>query len=134
MKCQIAALVVVLLFGCAGQGPTRGAPPPTDAEMADSKVEVHCKNEAQCVRWWRTAQVWVAQNSGMKVQIATDAIVDTYNPSRNVNGWGVLVTRMPHIDGGDIIDINATCRPAASCSLAEETFIAKFKRAVLETR
>ena len=133
MRLQAVALIF-LLVGCAGRGPTRGAPPPTEADISDSKVTLHCKDEPQCGRWWRTAQVWVAQNSGMKLQIATDAIVDTYNPSSYVSGWGVLVTRLPYIDGGEIIDIKATCRPAASCALAEETFIAEFKRAVLGTR
>lgn len=134
MKRQAVALVVLLLVGCAGRGPTRGAPPPTDADIADAKVELHCKTESQCGRWWKTAQVWVVKNSGMKLQIATDAILDTYNPSGYVSGWGVLVTRSPSIDGGEIIDIRAACRPAASCALTEETFIANFKRAVLGTR
>jgi hypothetical protein len=70
----------------------------------------------------------------MKLHIATDAVIDTFNPSVYASGWGVLVTRAPHIDGGDIIEIVATCRPAASCAVTHETFVAEFKRAVLGTR
>ena len=100
----------------------------------DAKLPVRCGSREQCDRWWRTAQVWVVKNAGYKVQIATDAIVQTAGPDFGSQSWSFLVTRAPHVDGGEAIEIEARCGNAASCAPAYETAIADFKRAVRGTR
>ena len=132
MKFPLAPLLLVMLTACAN----RGAPqvPPTPADVADAKLPVRCGSREQCDRWWRTAQVWVVKNAGYKVQIATDAIVQTAGPDFGSTSWFFLVTRAPHADGGEAIEIEARCGNAASCAPAYETAIADFKRAVRGTR
>jgi hypothetical protein len=134
------ALVLVLVMALVASLTacvTRTAPPPippTAADVADAKLPVRCGSRDQCDRWWRTAQVWVVKNAGYRVQIATDAIVQTAGPDSGSSSWFFLATRAPHADGGEAIELEARCGSAATCSPAYETAVADFKRAVRGTR
>ena len=124
----VAALV---LTGCAS--PVL-PPPPSDTDMIDSKLPVRCSSKEQCDRWWRAAQVWVVKNSGYKVQIATDAILQTYNASSGRAAYSVEVTRSPEENDVDLIEIEARCGWAGHCDPVYETFIADFKRFIIGTK
>jgi hypothetical protein len=128
----IAALLLALVVACAPFKQV-GPMPPSDADIADAKAPLICEGREQCDRWWRTAQVWVVRNAGYKVQIATDAIIETYNPTRHGNGWAFQVTRSPEADGRELIEAKAICGTPAACTPAYESVVADFKRAVSGT-
>jgi len=135
MKRLLAFVFVVALASCAVE--RRNLPaPPSDADMADSKVPLHCKDKEQCDRWWRTAQVWAVKNAGYKVQIATDAILQTYNPTSERGGWAFQITRQPRLEGGEVFEIDASCGRGryAICIPVYESVVADFKRTILGTR
>jgi hypothetical protein len=132
MKSRIALIALLLISACVSRGPTPSAP--SDADLTDSKLLVRCNSKDQCDRWWRTAQVWVVKNSGYKVQIATDAILQTYNATPGKTSWAFQITRSPHLDGGEIIEIDGSCGLHSACSPVYETIVADFKRTVLGTR
>jgi hypothetical protein len=135
MKFPLALLLVTTLSACALRGAPPAAPiPPTAADTADAKLPVRCGSRDQCDRWWRTAQVWVVKNAGYKVQIATDGIVQTAGPDAGSPSWFMLVTRAPHADGGEAIDIELRCGTGATCAPAYDSVVADFKRAVRATR
>ena len=135
VRLPFALLLFVMLTACASRGAPPVPPtPPTAADLADAKTPVRCGSREQCERWWRTAQVWVVKNAGYRVQIATDAIVQTAGPDSGSSSWFFLATRAPHGDGGEAIEIEARCGSGASCAPAYETAIADFKRAVRGTR
>ena len=130
MRIALAALIV--LSACASRGPMPAAP--TDADLIDSKVPLRCTSKEQCDRWWRAAQVWVVKNSGYKVQVATDAILQTFNAASGNSSWAFQITRSPHLDGGEIFELDGACGRFSACSPVYETIIADFKRTVLGTR
>jgi uncharacterized lipoprotein len=57
---------------------------------------------------WGRAQTWIAQHSSMKIQIATDYVLQTYNPDSE--GWatkyGYNVSASP---AGESVQITVTC-------------------------
>lgn len=130
---NFAVVAVLAVSGCAA--PYRQiTPPPTEADMIDFKLPLHCKSKEQCDRWWRTAQVWAVKNAGFKVQVATDAILQTFNATPGVAGYSVQISRAPEPTGGEVFEIEAKCGWPGHCDRAYETFIADFKRAILGTK
>ena len=129
----LALLVAVNMQGCAGSAKMLPSAP-SDADLIDSKLPLRCPSKEQCDRWWRTAQVWVVKNAGFKIQVATDAILQTYNPTAGASSWAFQVTRAPDGATSEVFEIEARCGMYAACSPVYETVIADFKRAVLATR
>lgn len=65
---------------------------------------------AQCERIWQRAQTWLATNSRYRIQIANDAIIQTYGPFEN--DWEYVaytVTKDSRADGTTTIVIHGTC-------------------------
>jgi hypothetical protein len=68
--------ITAILSGCA-------ASPQIEllkAEYANTIPTCSDTVAEQCEKMWEAAQVWVAQNAGYKIQIATSVLIETYNP------------------------------------------------------
>lgn len=122
------------LSGCASGMVGQAAAPPSAADIADAAVPVRCMTAAQCDRWWRAAQVWLVSNSSLKLQIATDAVLQTYSPTPQFPRWALTITRSPHLDGGELLEIRVDCLRGYACAPAYESVVADFKRYVLGVR
>lgn len=62
-----------------------------------------------CDAKWALAQVWIAQNSGYRIRIATDSVIETFGPMGNSPALAYQVTRrMPPGQAGSI-DISVAC-------------------------
>src|SRR4051812_2232264 len=94
-----------MVVGCAYRGP----PPMSEADAAELAVPLTCTGADECQKLWRRAQVWVIQNSGYKIQIATDAVVETFNPRDYSLVWGFSLTRMPGNGNEETIELTPTC-------------------------
>lgn len=130
---NLVLVATLAVAGCAAPY-QQVTPPPTQADMIDFKLPLHCKSKEQCDRWWRTAQVWVMKNAGFKVQVATDAILQTFNATPGVAGYSVEISRAPEAAEGEVLEIEARCGWSGHCDRSHETFIADFKRTVLGTK
>lgn len=78
---------VVFISGCALQ-----QAPLTFEEMAN-QTPPKCQGAQHCLAMWQRAQTWVANNSRYKIQIATDAVIQTYSPTRNNIELAYSITR-----------------------------------------
>lgn len=112
----------------------KAAPPPSAAEIVDAAVPLRCTSQQQCDRWWRAAQVWIANNAGLKLQVATDAVLQTYGSTASIPRWAFTVTREPMDGGVEAIEIRVQCAKGYACTPAYETVIADFKRTLLGVR
>jgi hypothetical protein len=75
-----------------------------------------CHNEPDCKEKWSAAQVWVAQNCGMKIQIATDSIIETYNPvPRGTTNLAARVIKEPLGGGKYRIVVTTWCDNMFGC-------------------
>ena len=68
-----------------------------------------CSEESECKMKWEAAQLWVVQRSAFKIQIATDVIVETYNPPADSQNLGFRVTKEPVGNGRYKFNISALC-------------------------
>lgn len=124
--CVLALLLA--LVGCAAPPPPAVAP-----EIAEAAWRpLDCANAQQCAVWWRRTQVWIASNSRMKIQIATDAIIETYNAVDYAPVFAYRATREPRTDGGERIVLSMSCGNPLGCHENSVAIRARFNAYVRE--
>ena len=101
----LTSIVTTTLAGCAVP-----ATQATSSEASEANLPLMCENDAQCQAMWRRSQVWIAENSGWKIQIATDAIIETYNPPEGSRKRFYRITRESVGGGREQIKIASGCR------------------------
>lgn len=94
----LAALAAATLAGCA----THYQP--------SARAGIVCEG-ARCDRLWQRSQTWLATNSRYRIQIANDAIIQTYGPHEGVyDAVAYTLTKQQNPDGKTLISIYGTCR------------------------
>jgi hypothetical protein len=122
MKLAITLATAALLSACASA--------PTDpADQLDATTPLYCAGPEQCNLMWRRAQAWVAQNSEMKIQIANDVVLETFNPPEHSLSLGYRILREPQ-SSRDEIKIVSICRNIWGCNRSQIGVTASFKRYV----
>lgn len=111
-------LAAAVLAGCAV------APRLPEVEMPT------CADAAECAQKWELAQLFVANNSGMKIQIATNVLIETYNPTNYRPVWGMRVTKEPVGAGHYLISATAVCGNMFGCGKSAHAFLTEFARYV----
>lgn len=100
-----AALLAATLAGCATPLLTEIRPEP-----------VLCLGKQQCDAMWSRAQLFVVQKTNYRLQIVTDAVIQTYGPISNYDtSLAFTVTRETAADGSGVIRMIARCGSAAQC-------------------
>lgn len=101
--------LLLILVGCASHDLKSALHP------AENIGESVICDETNCKEQWERAQLWLASHSKMKVQIATDVLLETYNPP-NYWDYGFTITKNPI--GGEKYEINMkpSCPNFLGCS------------------
>ena len=68
-----------------------------------------CYDEMDCRNKWSAAQIWVARNCRMKIQIVTDTIIETYGPPEYSTKLAATVIKEPVGNGRYQIIISTWC-------------------------
>lgn len=120
----IVATFALALAGCGL--PAKAPSSMTSAEVAEYNTPIDCDGAEECGLLWRRAQAWVVQNSGFKIQIATDAIVETYNPPTYSTRWAFRITRTPITKTRERIQVEPNCGEVPLCSRRKDSMVAAF--------
>lgn len=80
-----------------------------DELAAAQQSTITCKSKAMCSKAFALAQIYVQQHSDQKIQVATDTIIDTYNPTAGGN-VGITVTKTPRSGSTEVISIDPHCK------------------------
>ena len=107
-------LAVPLLAGCATSAEIVTALEPA----RDMPSEVRCSDP--CTDEWQRAQFWIGTYSGLKIQTATDVMIQTFNPSDNSTQRGFTVTREPVGGGEYVIRLGQYCDNLLGCGSAKD--------------
>jgi hypothetical protein len=83
-------LAVLALAGGCATNPALGNA--LTSVRGDSPV-VEC--DSGCVAPWQRAQIWVGGHAVMKVQIANDVLIQTYNTTGSDASYTITVTKEP---------------------------------------
>lgn len=88
-----------------------------------------CSSPESCKMMWDAAQLFVARNSDQKIQIATDVLIETYNPTYSTN-IAMRVTK-EHLGGGLYkISADAFCSNPFGCNVHPANVINRFNSSV----
>jgi hypothetical protein len=80
--------------------------------VAALNASVSCESKAQCDKAFSLTQIYISTNADMKIQVATDAIIETYNPTDDGN-IGMKAIRMPNKTVGSTITLIVMCKGSA---------------------
>lgn len=75
-----------------------------------------CIDELDCKEKWSAAQIWVSRNCGMKIQILSDTIIETYNSPQASMNLACSVVKEPSGGGRYKILIRTGCSNIFGCS------------------
>ena len=107
MKLASTLIAVALLSGCA-------APAPLTAEQMEQRRAHICNSSEQCKVMWQKAQLWVAKNSGWKIQLSNDVIIQTFGPGDSTN-VAYTITKEPLSQDTYKIVMEASCGNMFGC-------------------
>ena len=86
-----------------------------------------CESE-KCNYMWEAAQVWVSNNSRYKIQLATSALISTYNSTNQSTDLAFRVTKEPIGGGKYKIVMMANCDNWIGCMPKPQEAIQQFNR------
>lgn len=97
MKKLFVLALAAALFGCISDARMAQIRAEEAKKVADEAALIQksidtiptCNTKESCDSLMDIAQVWVSNNSSMKIQSATNAVITTYN---DVNGWNATFT------------------------------------------
>lgn len=97
---------------------------------AAEKSIIVCKDKTTCSKIFSLAQIYVQQNADQKIQVATDTIIETYNPTEG-GKVGITVIKMPRAGTVEVVRITPTCKEEKyferSCRLKRTAIYLGFK-------
>jgi hypothetical protein len=116
MKRLLLAGLVIVLSACMASklnlGPAAGAGPVT------------C--DSGCAAEWERAQLWMVKHSRLKIQLATDVTIQTYNPPDNSTYFGFTAIKEAVSEGKHRITLTTVCENLISCLSRPEDVKAAF--------
>ena len=105
--CALATALLVLA-ACA----------PTGAALAKQNEVARtiptCFDANDCERKWAGAQAFVTQNSGFRIQAATNSLIETYGPTTSVE-FAFRVVKEPIADNGYRLLVTVYCGNIFGC-------------------
>ena len=114
MRAKIIALLLIcatLLSACAEMVQKQRAVE-TDRRQrlqeAAEKAKFTCTSKKQCDKAFTLAQVFVEQNSDMKIQLVSNTLIQTYSPVRS-GTIGITVRRIPNKGESESLELDAWC-------------------------
>ena len=105
MKTMYAIVLTAALVGCISNQAIEEALAPAHGTGPLIVCDSGCKVE------WQRAQLWLAKHSVMKIQTATDVLLQTYNSDEKFNsGYAFTITKEPMDNSHYRISIEIACR------------------------
>lgn len=82
-------------------------------QLAMMHSTIRCKDKQSCSKSFSLAQIYVSENADQKIQVATDTIIETYNPTEDGNA-SIKVIRTPKSGAHEEISLTVSCKDAMS--------------------
>jgi hypothetical protein len=75
---------------------------------ASQNATVTCSDKVMCGKIFALSQIFVAQNADQKIQVATDTVIQTYNPSEG-GKLGASITKTPQRGTTEVVTVVPSC-------------------------
>jgi hypothetical protein len=98
--------------------------------LAAADSSITCNDRATCSKVFALAQIYTNLNSDQKIQVATDTIIETYNPT-DAGKVGITIIKTPRHGSTEIISITPSCiemeTNGSTCRLKRTKIYAGFR-------
>lgn len=112
-KVTIYITAFIALFSVVGCGTSPRIQRAIDMAPVDMGGYVPCSSG--CKAEWERAQLWLAKHSRLKIQTATDVMIDTYNPVGQQAIYRFTITKEPTGNDNYKISMSLDCGNALGC-------------------
>lgn len=89
-----------------------------DFDASKAAAVFRCGDKLQCDKAFSLTQIFIATNSDMKIQLATDTLIETYNPNKE-GAMGAMAMKLPLEGSAAEIRLLVTCRAEKLKSMVE---------------
>jgi hypothetical protein len=94
----------------AAQAERKAAAMELEAEaQAAASANVACMEKSTCSKVFSLAQIYLADNADQKIQVVTDTIIQTYNPTE-VGMIGATIVKMPQRGDSALVSMSLSCK------------------------
>ncbi|WP_312582999.1 PDZ domain-containing protein [Atlantibacter hermannii] len=126
MKRAFVFVLGFLLSGCVSQSVRN------QQQDEINQTIPSCSSQRQCDAAWAAARQWVTQNCGMKIQNYSNDYIETYNSIGNSTNTSCQVTKNPHPNGVNSINITVSCANMFGCTPDQYQSVIEFNKYVGE--
>jgi hypothetical protein len=91
---------------------------------AANDAKVVCDLKTTCAKVFALAQIYIATETDQKIQVVTDSVIQTYNPTETGN-VGASIIKMPQRGDRAVVSLSLTCK---SSDLALSESLCRSKR------
>lgn len=95
----------------------------------DASIPV-CSGDAECTAAWEAAQIWVAKNSRLKIQTATNVMIETFGGGQYDPTLAMRVLKEPQGVGRYSITFSGWCHNMFGCSPNQYSSGVEFNHAI----
>jgi len=81
-------------------------------DLARKKGVVSCVGERECKKIFQLTQIFISEHSDMKIQVSTDSLIETYNPTET-NKIGIKATKYPSKGDNERVVLEVYCKSVA---------------------
>jgi hypothetical protein len=105
---------------------------------AAADARIACNVKSTCGKVFALAQVYIATETDQKIQVVTDSVIQTYNPTE-IGNVGASIIKMPQRGDNAVVSLSLTCKigdfeTGASLCHAKKTALYKRFRPFVESR
>ncbi|WP_374438435.1 hypothetical protein [Inhella sp.] len=98
----------------------------TELETAAQNAKFACQTKSECQKAFSITQIFISENADMKIQVATETIIETYNPTESLK-TGLKAVKVPRKADSAEIFLTVTCRDDDKQSLRDICGITRLK-------
>jgi hypothetical protein len=80
----------------------------SEKEVLSAEAKIVCRDKMSCSKAFALTQVYINANASQKIQLATDTIIETYNPTEFAN-VAMKAVKIPQRGTIEIISLSVTC-------------------------
>ena len=80
-----------------------------DFEASKAAAVFRCGDKLQCDKAFSLTQIFIATNSDMKIQLATDTLIETFNPNKE-GSMGAMAMKLPLAGTSAEIRLSVSCK------------------------
>jgi hypothetical protein len=83
---------------------------------AATSAKLACNVKTTCAKVFALAQIYIATETDQKIQVVTDSVIQTYNPTED-GKVGASIIKMPQRGDGALVSLSLSCKSSGFAAM-----------------